>query len=122
MSFFVSLLLPVIAVTLYFRSYPDRAARGLAPAQLTTASAIRSGAFAGATALLFLAIAGVVTLAVRGKLTTPTDVRVPWLVFWAVQFGIAAIIGAVVGAVSAIGLLPWVRGRLADAVPEDRAR
>lgn len=122
MSFLVSLLLPVIAVMLYFRSYPDRAARGLAPARLSTASAIRSGALTGASALLFLAIAGVVTLALRGKLATPTDVKVSWPVFWAVQFGIAALIGAAVGAVSAVGLLPWVRGRLADAVPDDHPR
>lgn len=122
MSFLIALLLPVIAILLYYRGYPDRAARGLAPARLTTGAAIRAGAAIGAMALVFLALLGVVILAVRGKTVTPPGVDVSPVAFWVIQFALAAGIGAAVGAVSAVGLLPWVRGRLADAVPEERAR
>ena len=106
----------------YYRGYPDRAARGLAPARLSTASAIRAGAATGAMALVFLALLGVVILAVRGRLVTPQSVDASPVTFWVIQFALAAVIGGAVGAVSAVGLLPWVRGRLADAVPEERAR
>lgn len=122
MSFLIALLLPVIAVLTYYRGYPDRAARGLAPARLSTASAIRAGAATGAMALVFLALLGVVILAVRGRLVTPQSVDASPVTFWVIQFALAAVIGGAVGAVSAVGLLPWVRGRLADAVPEERAR
>ncbi len=121
MSFLISLLLPVIAVLLYYRAYPDRAARGLAPARLSTASAIRSGATTGAMALVFLALLGVVILAVRGKIVTPPGVDVSPVVFWVIQFALAALIGAAVGAAAAVGLLPWVRGRLATTVIEHDA-
>lgn len=121
MSFLISLLLPVIAVLLYYRAYPDRAARGLAPARLSTASAIRSGATTGAMALVFLALLGVVILAVRGKIVTPPGVDVSPVVFWLIQFALAALIGAAVGAAAAVGLLPWVRGRLATTVIEHDA-
>ena len=117
MSFLVSLLLPVLAIVLYYRGYPDRAARGLAPVRLTTGAAIRSGAATGAMALVFLAVLGVVILAVRGRMVTPPGVDVSPVAFWVTQFALAAGIGAVVGAVAAVGLLPWVRGRLAHLAP-----
>lgn len=120
MSFLVSLLLPVLAIVLYYRGYPDRAARGLAPARLTTGAAIRAGAATGAMALIFLALLGVVILAVRGRTVTPPGVDVSPVAFWVTQFALAAGIGAVVGAVAAIGLLPWVRGRLAHVAPATR--
>lgn len=120
MSFLISLLLPVIAILLYYRGYPDRAARGLAPARLTTGAAIRAGAAIGASSLVFLALLGVVILAVRGKTVTPQGVDVSPVAFWVIQFALAAGIGAIVGAVSAAGLLPVVRGRLAQIAPATR--
>ena len=120
MSFLISLLLPVIAILLYYRGYPDRAARGLAPARLTTGAAIRVGAAIGASSLVFLALLGVVILAVRGKTVTPQGVDVSPVAFWVIQFALAAGIGAIVGAVSAVGLLPVIRGRLAQIAPATR--
>ena len=111
MSFLLSLLLPVIATAILFNGYPERAARGLAPANLTTAAAVVMGARTGAAALVFLGVLGVVVLIARGRGATP-DVGVTPLAFWATQFLIAAVIGATVGALSALALLPWVRGRL----------
>lgn len=116
MSFLVSLLLPVIATAILFYGYPERAARGLAPPQLTTAAALAMGARSGAAALVFLGLLGVVVLLYRGRDATPA-VGVSAVTFWAVQFLIAAAIGAAVGALSALALLPWVRGRLAPSVP-----
>ena len=117
MSFLVALLLPVLATVLYFRGYPARAAAGQAPAELTTAAAVRSGALAGAAALVFLGVLGVVILIYRGRVLTPPDVETPPVVFWAIQFLLAAVIGAAVGTLSTLALLPWVRERLAQAVP-----
>ena len=116
MSFLVSLLLPVLATLFFFYGYPDRAARGLVPAELTTAAALARGALTGAAALVFLGILGVVTLAVRGKAVTPADV--PAAAFWAVQLALAAAIGAAVGAATAFALLPWLRERLAHVAPK----
>jgi hypothetical protein len=116
-SFLVSLLLPVIATLLFFRGYPERAARGEAPAQLTTAAAIGMGARTGAAALVFLGLLGVVILAYRGKTVTPAGIEVSAVAFWATQFLLAAAIGAGVGALAALALLPWVRERLARSVP-----
>jgi hypothetical protein len=115
-SFLVSLLLPVIATVILFNGYPERAARGLAPAHLTTPAALAMGARAGAAALIFLGLVGVVVLLARGRDTTPA-VGVSAIAFWTVQFLIAAAIGAAVGALSAFMLLPWVRGRLGHAPP-----
>lgn len=116
MSFLVSLLLPIIATAILLNGYPERAARGLAPAHLTTAAALAMGARAGAAALIFLGLVGVVILLARGRGATPA-VGVPAITFWAVQFALAAAIGAAVGALSAFMLLPWVRGRLGHAPP-----
>jgi len=113
-SFLVSLLLPVLATLVYFNGYPDRAARGLVPAELTTAAALAKGALAGTSALVFLGLLGVVILAVRGRTVTPAGIDASPVAFWAIQFALAAAIGAVVGAVTTLALLPWVRGRLAD--------
>ena len=115
-SFLVSLLLPVIATAILLHGYPDRAARGLAPPQLTTAAALAMGARSGAAALVFLGLLGVVVLLYRGRHATP-DVGVSAVTFWAVQFLIAAAIGAAVGALSALALLPWERARLAPSSP-----
>jgi hypothetical protein len=115
MAFLVSLLLPVIATVFFFRAYPERAARGQAPMRLTTAAAIAQGALTGASALLFLALAGIVILAYRGKELTPA--KVPAVTFWLSQFVLTAAIGAAIGALSALALLPWVRGRLAGLPP-----
>ena len=117
MSFLVSLLLPVIATVILFRSLPERVARGRMPAELTTASALTMGALTGAGALVFLGVLGVGILAYRGKMVTPGGIGVPAAVFWAVQFAIAAAIGAAVGALTALALLPWVRERLARSAP-----
>ena len=114
MSFLVSLLLPVIATVILFNGYPERAARGLAPAELTTGAAVAMGARTGAAALVFLGVLGVIVLIVRGRASTPA-VGVSPLTFWATQFAIAAVIGATVGALSALALLPWVRGRLGQS-------
>ena len=111
MSFLVSLLLPVIAVVILFNGYPERAARGLAPSELTTGAAVAMGARTGAAALVFLGVLGVIVLLYRGRDATP-DVGVSAVTFWTTQFVIAAAIGATVGALSALALLPWVRGRL----------
>jgi hypothetical protein len=110
-SFLLSLLLPIIATVILFNGYPDRAARGLAPANLTTAAAVAMGARTGAAALVFLGVLGVIVLLYRGRDATP-DVGVSAVTFWTVQFLLAAVIGATVGALSALALLPWVRGRL----------
>jgi hypothetical protein len=115
-SFLIALFLPVIATVILFQGYPGRAARGLAPARLGTGRALAMGASTGAAALVFLGILGVVVLAYRGREATP-QVGVPAVVFWGTQFLIAAAIGAVVGALSALALLPWVRGRLTRAAP-----
>jgi hypothetical protein len=111
-SFLVSLLLPVIATVLYFRGYPARAASGHVPARLTTAAAVRSGALAGAAALVFLGVLGVVVLIYRGRVLTPPEVETTAVVFWAIQFLLAAGIGGAVGALTALTLLPSVRDRL----------
>jgi hypothetical protein len=118
-NFLVSLLLPVLATVFFFYGYPDRAARGLVPAELTAAAALARGALAGAAALVFLGILGVVILAVRGRAVTPADV--PVAAFWAVQFALAAAIGAVIGAATTLALLPWLRERLAHAAPKPPA-
>lgn len=117
MSFLVSLLLPIIATAILLHGYVERAARGQTPARLTTAVAIGMGARAGAAALVFLGILGVIVLAYRGRALTPVDIEISAVAFWAIQFLLAAGIGAAVGAVSALALLPWVRGRLAHVTP-----
>ena len=117
MSFLVSLLLPVIATVVLFNAYPERVRRGLAPAHLTAASALSMGALAGAGALVFLGVLGVVILAYRGRPLIPAGIDISGVAFWAIQFLIAAAIGAAVGALSAFALLPWVRRRLAGAAP-----
>lgn len=117
MSFLLSLLLPVLATAVYFHAYPDRAARGLVPASLTAAAALAKGALTGASALIFLGILGVIILVVRGRILTPTGIDASPVVFWTIQFALAAAIGAVVGAGTALALLPWLRGRLADSSP-----
>lgn len=116
MSFLVSLLLPVIATAILLYGYPERAARGLAPPRLTTAAAVGMGARAGAAALVFLGLLGVMVLVYRGRHATP-DVGVSAVTFWGVQFLIAATVGAAVGALSALALLPCVRARLAASTP-----
>jgi hypothetical protein len=120
-SFLASLLLPVLATAFLVHAYPERAARGLVPPQLTTASALIRGALAGAAALLFLSLLGVVVLAVRGKMVTPVGIEVSAAMFWVTQFLIAAAIGAAVGALTALAMLPWVRGRLARSAPRQSA-
>ena len=117
MSFLASLLLPVLATVLFFRSYPERVALGKAPALLTTRSALVSGAVTGASALIFLGLLGVLILAHRGRALTPEGVEDSAIAFWTVQFILAAAIGAVIGALSALALLPWVRSRLARSAP-----
>jgi hypothetical protein len=117
-SFLVSLLLPVLATAVFFYSYPGRAAKGLVPAEPTTAAVLAKGALTGAAALVFLSILGVVILVVRGKPLTPSDIDVSAAVFWAIQFALAAAIGAVVGLATAFALLPWLRDRLAQATPK----
>lgn len=117
MSFLLSLLLPVLATAVYFHAYPDRADRGLVPARLTAAAALAKGALTGASALIFLGILGVVILAARGRMLTPTGIDASPVVFWTIQFALAAAIGAGVGAATALALLPWLRGRLAHARP-----
>jgi hypothetical protein len=116
-SFLVSLLLPVLATAILLRAYAERAARGLVPPRLTAASALRRGGLAGAAALLFLSLLGVIVLAVRGKMVTPVGIEVSAAAFWATQFLIAAAIGAAVGAMTALAMLPWVRGRLDELMP-----
>jgi hypothetical protein len=116
-SFLVSLLLPVLATVFFFYGYPDRAARGLVPGELTTTAALTKGALTGAAALIFLGLLGVVILAVRGKTVTPAGLDVPAAAFWAIQFALAAAIGAAVGAATAFALLPGLRDRLARATP-----
>jgi hypothetical protein len=115
-SFLVSLLLPVLATVIFFYGYPDRAARGLVPTALTTGAALARGALAGASALVFLGLLGVVILAVRGKVVTPAGLDVG-AAFWAIQFALAAAIGAVVGAATTLALLPWLRQRMARITP-----
>jgi hypothetical protein len=115
-SFLVSLLLPVLATVFFFQGYPDRAARGLVPPELTTAAALARGALAGAAALIFLGVLGVVILAVRGRMVTPTGLDVPATAFWAIQFALAAAIGAAIGVATTLALLPWLRERLARSI------
>ena len=114
MSFLLALLLPVIATVILFNGYPERAARGLAPAHLTTSAAVGMGARTGAAALVFLGVLGLIVLLYRRRDVTP-DVGVSVLTFWVVQFVISAAIGAAIGALSALALLPWVRGRLGQS-------
>jgi hypothetical protein len=76
---------------------------------------VAKGALTGASALVFLGVLGVLTLAYRGKTVTP--IEVPAVAFWTSQFLIAALLGAVLGALSALALLPWVRRRLAQSTP-----
>jgi hypothetical protein len=116
-SFLVSLLLPVIATALYLRGYVQRATLGAVPARIPTTTAIVSGALAGAAALVFLGLLGVIVLVYRGRTLTPPDIDASAAAFWAVQFLVAAAIGAALGALSALALLPWVRGRLAHISP-----
>ena len=113
MSFLVALLLPVLATVIYFRGYPARALTGEVPVQLTTAAAVRSGILAGAAALVFLGVLGVVILIYRGRTLTPPEIETSPIVFWATQLLIAGVIGGAVGALTTLALLPWVRGRLA---------
>jgi hypothetical protein len=120
-SFLVSLLLPVIATVIYFYRYPERAAARQVPGRLTTVAALTSGALTGAAALVFLGVVGVVILIYRQRVLTPPEVEIPALIFWGIQFLLAAAIGAVVGALTALALLPWVRERLARAVPDGSA-
>jgi hypothetical protein len=120
-SFLVSLLLPVIATAIYFRGYPARAVSGQVPARLTTAAAVLSGALTGAAALVFLGVLGVIVLVYRDRVLTPNHIEIPPIMFWAIQFLLAAGIGAAVGALSALALLPWVRERLTHAMPPGSA-
>lgn len=117
MSFLLSLLLPVLATVLLFRAYPDRAARGEVSRELTTTSALARGAVTGASALVFLGVAGIAVLVYRGRALTPAGTGVPAAVFWATQFLVAAAIGAVIGALTALALLARVRERLARLAP-----
>jgi hypothetical protein len=116
-SFLVSLLLPIIATVIYFRGYPARAALGHVPVRLTAVAAVAKGALTGAAALVFLGVLGVIILAYRRGVLTPPEVEIPAVIFWGIQFLLAAIIGAAVGALSALALLPWVRERLALLMP-----
>lgn len=115
MFFLIALLLPAVATVLLFRAYPARAARGEAPMQLTVGAALLRGAIAGASALLFLSILGVVIVLYRGRQLTPPGTQM--LVFWVVQFIAAAVIGGAVGAVTALTMLASVRERLARTTP-----
>jgi hypothetical protein len=108
----------VLSTVVYFHAYPDRAARGLVPAELTTAAALVKGALTGASALVFLGTLGVVILAVRGKTVTPAGIGASPVAFWTIQFALAAAIGALVGAATTLALLPWLRERLANSTPE----
>jgi hypothetical protein len=116
-SFLISLVLPVLAVVLYVRSYLERATVGREPLHVATGKALASGAVTGAAALLFLSALGVVVLASRGRVMTPPGLDVPAPLFWVTQFLIAAAIGAVVGALAMLALLPWFRARLAQITP-----
>lgn len=117
MFFLIALLLPVLATVVFFHRYPERAARGDAPRELTTGSALLRGAVAGASALLFMSVLGVVVLLYRGRGATPTDLGGYAVVFWVVQFASAALIGGTVGALTALVMLSSVRERLARTVP-----
>jgi hypothetical protein len=116
-SFLISLLLPILATVILFQGYPERAARGQVPPQLTAAWALTRGALAGAAALVFLGILGVLILAYRRSAVTPTELGISPLAFWSIQFLLTAAIGAGVGALSALVLLPWARRRLARHAP-----
>jgi hypothetical protein len=120
-SFLASLLLPILATVVLLHAYPERAARGLVPPQLTTTSALTRGALAGVAALLFLSALGVIILAVRGKMVTPAGIEASAATFWVTQFLLAAAIGAIVGALTALAMLPWVRARLARVAPRQSA-
>ena len=117
MSFLVSLLLPVLAVALYFRGYVERAAQGRAAVAVTTARALGAAALSGAAALLFLGLLGVVILAYRGRTLTPDGIGASAVAFWVAQFVLAAAIGAAVGALTGVAMLPWLRARLARIAP-----
>lgn len=121
MSFLVSLLLPVLAVVLYFRGYVERAAQGRAAVTITTARALAEAALSGAAALLFLGLLGVVILAYRGRTLTPDGIGASAAAFWIAQFVIAAAIGAAVGALAGAVMLPWLRARLARLAPATSA-
>ncbi len=111
MFFLIALLLPLTATVLLFRAYPERAARGDAPMELTTGAALLRGAVSGASALIFLSVLGVVVLLYRGRELTPMGAQV--LVFWALQLVAASVIGGAVGAMTAFAMLSSVRERLA---------
>ena len=117
MFFLFSLLLPILATVVWFRGYPERAARGDAPRELSTPAALTRGAVAGAASLIFLSLLGVVVLLSRGRGATPADLGGYAIVFWVVQFTLAALIGGAVGAVTAFAMLPSVRARLARTTP-----
>jgi hypothetical protein len=120
-SFLVSLLLPILAAALYLGGYVERATLGTVPARIETGAALVGGALSGAAALVFLGMLGVIVLAFRGRVLTPAGIDTPAVVFWVVQFLLAAAIGASVGAVATLALLPWARGRLARVTPAPRA-
>ena len=117
MSFLISLVLPVLAVALYFRGYVDRAAQGHAPVTITTPKALVSAALSGAAALVFLSLLGVLILFYRGRAITPPDLGDSAAIFWVTQFVLAAALGAVVGALTGLTMLPWLRARLARLAP-----
>lgn len=117
MSFLISLVLPVLAVALYFRGYLDRAAQGRAPVAITTPKALAAAALSGAAALVFLGLIGVVILFYRGRTITPPDLGDSAAIFWVTQFVLAAAIGGLVGALTALAMLPWLRARLARLAP-----
>ena len=121
MSFLVSLLLPVLAVALYFRGYVERAAQGRAAVAITTAKALADAALSGAAALLFLGLVGVVILVYRGRPLTPDGIGASAAAFWITQFVLAAAIGAAVGALAGAAMLPWLRARLARLAPATSA-
>lgn len=116
-SFLISLVLPVLAVALYFRGYVDRAAQGQAAVTITTPKALASAAVSGAAALVFLSLLGVVILFYRGRTITPPDLGDSAVIFWVTQFVLAAAIGGAVGALAGLAMLPWLRARLARLAP-----
>lgn len=117
MSFLVSLLLPVLATVLYFRGYVERAAQGRAPTIVSTGTALVASALSGASALIFLALLGVMILAYRGRTLTPDGIGASAAAFWVTQFVLTAAIGAAVGVLTGAAMLPWLRARLARIAP-----